>query len=261
MRRTERIEESIVDLARRYPPPLRAAQERDTRRIAFHVRLVLDSLAGNGKSLRECSVMDVGGGIGMLSLACRAAGIGRVILVDDFADPVNEEVGDEVLALHKSAGVEVAKRDVLRDGLAGLGSGFDAITFFDTIEHWHHSPKAVLHEAVRLLKPGGWIVIGVPNSVNLRKRLTVPLGYGKWTQMKDWYERSRFRGHVREPDVEDLRYIAKDLRLKKVRILGRNWAGYFSASRLVRWSTWIADPLLRLRPSLCSDLYLMGSKD
>jgi SAM-dependent methyltransferase len=187
-------------------------------------------------------------------------GFRRVVLVDDFADPVNDEAGEGVLELHRSYGVEVEKRDVLAEGLSGLGSGFDAITFFDTIEHWHHSPERVLHQAVKLLNQDGWIVIGVPNCVNLRKRITVPLGMGKWSQMANWYERERFRGHVREPDVDDLRYIANDLGLKNVKIEGRNWAGHGSPSRVVRLATRFLDRLLRLRPSLCSDLYLVGRK-
>ena len=44
-------------------------------------------------------------------------------------------------------------------------------------------------------------MVGVPNCVNLRKRLTVPLGRGKWSPMADWYEQPSFRGHVREPDA------------------------------------------------------------
>jgi SAM-dependent methyltransferase len=44
------------------------------------------------------------------------------------------------------------------------------------MEHWHRSPKALFHEALTWLRPGGLLVIGVPNCVNLRKRLTVPLG-------------------------------------------------------------------------------------
>ena len=64
--------------------------------------------------------------------------------------------------------------------------------------------------------------------MNLRKRITVPLGYGKWSRMEDWYEEDRFRGHVREPDVADLRYIGADLDLKNIEILGRNWLGYQS---------------------------------
>jgi len=98
----------------------------------------------------------------------------------------------------------------------------------------------------------------VPNCVNLRKRLSVPLGIGKWSRMEDWYEEQEFRGHVREPDVADLRYIALDMGLKDVQILGRNWLGYASRSRFVRLGTWIVDMPLRMFPSLCADLYMTG---
>ena len=68
-----------------------------------------------------------------------------------------------------------------------------------------------------------------------------------------------FRGHVREPDVEDLHYIARDMQLAQVEIFGRNWAGYLGG-RAVRTLTRLLDPLLQRRPSLCSDLYLVGRK-
>ena len=34
--------------------------------------------------------------------------------------------------------------------------------------------------------------------------------------MAHWYEPELFRGHVREPDVDDLRYIARDMGLEDV---------------------------------------------
>jgi hypothetical protein len=96
--------------------------------------------------------------------------------------------------------------------------------------------------------------------VNLRKRLTVPFGVGKWTPMWAWYEVERFRSHVREPDVDDLRYIAADLGLCNVKIIGRNWSGYRSRFRAARIITPLIDRLLRFWPSLCSDIYLVGRK-
>ena len=128
------------------------------------------------------------------------------------------------------------------------------------MEHWHHSPKALFARMMVQLKPGGLVVIGVPNCVNLRKRITVPLGHGKWTAMEDWYERPVFRSHVREPDTKDLRYIARHLGLVDMAVLGRNWSGYRKPSRLFRAAARAADGLLRLAPALCADIYLIGRK-
>jgi hypothetical protein len=109
-------------------------------------------------------------------------------------------------------------------------------------------------------KPNGLFIISGPNCVNLRKRITVPFGVGKWPQMRDWYEVDRFRSHVREPDVDDLRYIAADLSLRNVTILGRNWSGYRSRFHAARIATPLIDRILRFWPSFCSDIYLLGRK-
>lgn len=255
------LQKVLSEVVAQYPAQLRAAQERDIPRQSYQARILIDCLERSGKTPENCAVMDIGGGIGMFTPLCRALGFGRVVLIDDFSDPVNEEIGDGILEIHRRAGIEVVTCDVIKEGLPSeLGADFDVITCFATIEHWHHSPKKVLHQAWGSLKPRGVLIISVPNCVNLRKRITVPFGYGKWSQIKDWYESERFRGHVREPDVEDLWYIARDLRLNNVRIDGRNWAGYTSGSPLIRWCTTVADSLLRLRPSLCSDLYMIGEK-
>jgi SAM-dependent methyltransferase len=145
------------------------------------------------------------------------------------------------------------------DGLADISERFDIVTTFDSMEHWHHSPKRLFRQVGdQLLKPGGRFVLGVPNCVNVRKRFSVPLGIGKWSNMEDWYEEPEFRGHIREPDIADLRYIALDMGLKDVQILGRNWLGYGSRSGLVRLGTRIADRPLRMFPALCADLYMTG---
>jgi len=149
---------------------------------------------------------------------------------------------------------------VIQDGLRGVEGDLDVVTSFDSMEHWHHSPKKLFHQAIDRLVPGGLLVLGVPNCVNMRKRITVPLGIGKWSGLEVWYEKDVFRGHVREPDVGDLKYIAEDLALKNVRIFGRNWAGYQSSRRLIRYATTVMDCPLRLVPSLCSDLYMTGER-
>jgi SAM-dependent methyltransferase len=245
------VREVLAAIARRYPPGLVPVQLADIERTAFHI-----GLAGPAPGRAVC---DLGGGVGLFSVGCAAVGM-RAILVDDFRDPVNLEVGPEVLELHRSYGVEVQSRDLIEDGVSFPPASLDAVTSFDSIEHWHHSPKRLFHAALEGLRPGGTFVLGAPNCVNLRKRLTVLAGSASWSRMEEWYESRRFRGHVREPDVGDLRYVARDLGLEDVRILGRNWLGLASSRRSVRLAAGAGDRVLRARPSLCSDIYLVGRK-
>ena len=63
---------------------------------------------------------------------------------------------------------------------------------------------------------------------------------------------------MREPRVQDLYLIAEDMRLHDVEVIGANFLGR-RRQGLVGWAAQQADGLLLKRPSLCSDLYLIGS--
>jgi SAM-dependent methyltransferase len=249
---------TLRKIAEEYPPDLVAGQIRDVPRIAFNISLAFGPSPETRASQLE--VCDIGGGIGLFSVGCAGLGAKRMVLVDDFHDPVNFKVGASIFDLHRRHGVEVVSRDAIVSGIADLPGQFDAITTFDSMEHWHNSPKALFAQVVDKLKPGGVFVIGVPNCVNLRKRITLPFGKGKWSPMGEWYEMATFRGHVREPDVGDLHYIARDMGLRDVKIHGRNWQGYYSGNKLIRAATHVADHLLRPFPPLCSDIYMVGRK-
>jgi len=258
MKRQFKIFKTLREVANKYPKPMVAEQLKDIHRIGFNISIALNSV--QGKSLSEVEICDLGGGVGLFSAGCAALGLKRTVLVDDFQDPVNHRIGDSILDVHRSCGVEVISCDVVTDGINDIAGAFDVVSTFDSMEHWHHSPKRLFHAVMAKLKPGGSFILGVPNCVNLRKRIAVPLGRGKWSGMQDWYESEVFRGHVREPDVSDLRYIARDLGLVKIKIYGRNWMGYLSGKPLVRLATKIIDYPLRLKPSLCSDIYMKGVK-
>lgn len=250
--------DTLTKLAAQYPPDLRDLQQKDVRRIAFNITLALECFPD--RTAGSLSICDIGGGIGLFSAGCAAIGMKRVLLVDDFGDVNNRDVAEGTLALHRRLGVEVHSRDVIAQGVGAICSGLDIVTTFDSMEHWHHSPKRLFKEVADGLVPGGAFILGVPNCVNLRKRISVPFGVGKWSPMEEWYERESFRAHVREPDVEDLRYIARDMGLTDVRILGRNWLGYMSGRAAVRLVTALVDVPLRLKPSFCADIYVVGRK-
>jgi SAM-dependent methyltransferase len=222
-------------------------------RTAFDVSLVLSRLGGSSPT-----VVDMGGGMGLFSATLAALGVNS-ILIDHFV-VWREDVAyfTELQSFWASHGVEVIERDLMQ-GLGELPQRIDGITSFHFLEHLHASPKALFHDAVGRLKQGGVFVVAGPNSVNLRKRVTALFGRAKWSPMDEWYEEPVFGGHVREPDVDDLHYIGRDLGLTEIQIHGRNYLGRGHGGTR-RTLTQIADPLLRWRPGLCSDIYLVGQK-
>jgi 2-polyprenyl-3-methyl-5-hydroxy-6-metoxy-1,4-benzoquinol methylase len=248
------LEERLTRLVGEFPEVMHRRQLGDIPRVAFHLKLALA-----GREPSKLAICDVGGGLGLFIVACAALGA-QATLIDDFRDDAHLRIGEQVLEVYRRYGVETISRDVVADGLGGYDGAFDTITAFATMEHWHHSPKKVFHQMTDALRPQGRFILSAPNCLNIRKRISWVLGTGYWSHIRDWYEPEVFRGHVREPSISDMRYIARDLALRDVCIYGRNWAGYASPSRARRLITPLVDRPLRLRPSLCSTLYLVGSK-
>jgi len=248
-----RIEQALRDVISRYPADQQPRQIEDIPRQAFHVGLVMSA---KGSSARVC---DIGGGTGTFSVGCAAVGM-KATLIDDFRDSINIRQGTNVLDVHRSYGVDVISRDVVEQGIEFPPESFDMVTTFDSMEHWHHSPKKLFAQVMRCLAPGGVFLLCGPNSVNLRKRVMTPLGRNKWSHMNDWYEQERFRGHVREPDLDDFRYIARDMGLVDCKTFGRNWLGYVGRSGWRQTLIRAIDAPLRWFPSLCADIYIMGRK-
>ncbi len=244
--------------AQEYPAKFRQWALEDVDRATFNVEMALSSQPE--KPLEAMHLVDLGGNFSLFAVGCKKLGFAKVTVIDDFRDPVNLENGDSLLDIHKSLGINIVDQDLVRDAAGSLPAA-DIFATFDSMEHWHHSPKA-LFAAVsqRMSDGGGGFVLGVPNCVNLRKRITVPFGYGKWSHMSDWYERADFRGHVREPDVGDLRYIASDMNLHNVRIVGRNWTGTKNHRKWLRPLARLIDLPLRMFPSACGDIYLIGQR-
>jgi len=97
----KQIANSLVRVANTYPAELVADQLADVERIAFHI-----SLAMGENDPADLSVCDLGGGLGLFSVGCKAVGFKRVVLVDDFSDSINSQLGESALDLHRGQGVK-----------------------------------------------------------------------------------------------------------------------------------------------------------
>jgi SAM-dependent methyltransferase len=199
-------------------------------------------------------VLDIGGGFGPLALVLSSLGASTAV-VDTFDHELFER--EDLRALMARLPVELIAMDATDGRLPFETSSFDAVMSYDSLEHWHHSPRRLFYDLRRVAQPGALFVLGVPNAVNARKRVAVLLGKTNWSRFDDWYGPDRFVGHVREPVVADLERMADELGLQPRTIVGRNWLGNRRGS-LGRAVTAVVDAPLRLRPSLCANLYLVG---
>lgn len=247
------ILEILAVIEGEYPVEMRTYIRNNLERFVYQVEKTIEFMGG-----RTGTLLDVGAGFSPFALICAKLGM-NITIADDFGDPMH--VDQSVLAIFQKYGVRVLSGDIFRMEWPFAEGELDVITTFDSMEHWHQSPKELFHKLFGLLKQRGVLWINVPNCVNMRKRITIPLGYGKWSSMRDWYENPVFRGHVREPDVDDLRYIAKDLGCAHPVIDGKNWIGYRSPKMWIRLLTPWVDKLLQLNPALCSDIYIVVRKE
>ena len=237
--------EALHAVQEQYCPEDYAATVAQTKRDLFRLNLVAPR-AG-------LSLSDVGSGIGAFAPACAALGMSATV-VDDFRDPGNLKLGEAAFNAHRRFGVKVVAADA--SGGLPIESGFDVMTCFASIEHHHNSPKRMLHSMLEHTRPGGLFVLSVPNAADLMKRIEMLLGRAQWSPMEEWYEASEFRGHVREPLIADLHYIASDLGLRDYRIVGRTFI--WRESGFAKLAMEAVAHLIQLRPSLNSELFLIA---
>ena len=198
----------------------------------------------------------------------------KVTLIDDYGGGGGVDVNRREVAMkivngfRDKLGVCIEEMDFLTKPLPMPDASVDAITCFHSLEHWHNSPKPLLREIIRVLKPGGHLIIATPNAVNLRKRLLLPFGMTNYGALEEWYHDGDpvYRGHVREPVVQDLQRLMEWNGLKVRATYGRNFIGKASNSLsfiprpLMSFIATSVDCVIRFFPSLCSDIHVVGRK-
>ena len=125
----------------------------------------------------------------------------RMTGIDDFGDDWHSSNTQSLRRFAQTMGIELVIGDASNpqtfDSLKS--SSLDAVFITDVIEHIHGSPRVLLNHAGMLLRDEGYLVVGYPNSVNLRKRIDVLIGRTNYTKLDIFFnETDPYRGHVRE---------------------------------------------------------------
>ncbi len=196
-----------------------------------------------------------------------------VTLVDDWGGGGGVDIADRDPSLRplsvfqQTFDIRIVEQDLLAQSLPCSDQSVDAVTCFHSLEHWHHSPKRLFHEIRRVLRAGGYLFIATPNAVNLRKRVSVLFGRTNHCSLAEWYDSDLgFRGHVREPVVDDLKNLVIWNKFRLIAVQGHNFIGAdttalpllsrASMKRIVE----LSDGILRFFPTLCSDIHVVAQK-
>jgi 2-polyprenyl-3-methyl-5-hydroxy-6-metoxy-1,4-benzoquinol methylase len=123
---------------------------------------------------------------------------------------------------------------------------FDGLIMGEVLEHFPE-PKAILDEYLAYLKPGGKIVITVPNMVSLRARLKL-LVLGEFAdhnpEHKYYFTRRRFQEHFQGSGIQMLEMFTflVELTLSRNEFLARLERSVLSPLR--RHSPWCGSHLV-----------------
>ncbi|OIO71422.1 MAG: hypothetical protein CO186_08735 [Zetaproteobacteria bacterium CG_4_9_14_3_um_filter_49_83] len=97
-------------------------------------------------------ILDAGAGYGIQPAVFKQAGF------DAYASDIYES-----LAVYEPLDIAYARWNLEAEAAPYADAFFDAVVLSQTIEHFTYSPKKPLEEILRIIKPGGWLLIDAPN--------------------------------------------------------------------------------------------------
>lgn len=147
------------------------------------------------------SLIDIGTGKAIVPRVAHKLGA-RVMTLDSL-----EAAGTSAIENARIAGIEGHFCDVARTPIPAEASSVDCVYFADVIEHLVHSPRPVIREIFRVLKPGGVCIATTPNAVRLTVRLKVLMGYSNWPNIRDYFSKDFHSGHHHEYTADEFKHV------------------------------------------------------
>ncbi|MBI4538212.1 MAG: class I SAM-dependent methyltransferase [Gemmatimonadetes bacterium] len=197
---------ALDQVAQSFPP---VVQRRGINRNYAQYRTCLRILAPVVSETED--MLDLGSGAGVVALVLRQLGK-RVLVLDTWReyDARNDnQMGsrEQMLERFRVHTIVSINHDLCSGPLPFGNASFDLVTFYDVIEHLPGSPRSVLEEIFRVLRPGGYLALTTPNVGNLRSRVRLLLGQTPHFPIEIWHESDPYYGHIREYTPREVAYM------------------------------------------------------
>jgi SAM-dependent methyltransferase len=173
--------------------------------MAFASRLPAEALRPGAR------VLDVGAGHGRLLMALKSAFGVEAYGLDKAAYAGGER--QQLWAVHDRAGLKILSPfDIEKQPLPYPDGFFDLATCQQAIEHFHDTPKVVLDDVFRVLKPGAGFVLDTPNHAYWGYHIRMLRGESVHCELPGYYNhrystgpRGEHYGHKREFTMDELK--------------------------------------------------------
>jgi SAM-dependent methyltransferase len=165
--------------------------------VASHWPRYVHLLASLPSVTAQTSVLEIGASI--VSSALKHAGA--------YVAVAYHELEPEWAARHREEGIESVAVELLRDVLPWPGATFDVILCDQVIEHFPLAPDFLMQQMLFMLKPGGRLVISVPNFASWEKRWALWRGYNPQEPMDRSFI---YYAHHREMVMPELEALVRE---------------------------------------------------
>jgi SAM-dependent methyltransferase len=141
----------------------------------------VDGLFDGGRGGRR--ILEIGSFLGAASIALKRMGfeVSAVDIPEFHKSPA-------LRALYERNGIPYAGLNLRKSRLPQESGSMDAVVICEVIEHFNFNPLPVLLEINRVLKPGGYVYIGMPNQASLQKRIALLHGQSIHNPIDDFFK-------------------------------------------------------------------------